>query len=268
MKRSGNKTVLVAAFILLCWCFAVPVKGQVPGAAKPTLAEIDALMVEKTVENCEKAIKGYELLLKDNPKNYEILYKLADAYSVILDIKTAGFLEEKDEYKPILKSLGTTANDYAEKAYKLNHKSKEVVASALRAYAYYSASFGVVKAVFKGAATHYKDLCNELIKMDDKYKGAMGYRFLGKIYIVAPWPVGSDSKALKMFKKAIEKDNATLYSHYFAGELYFEDKEWDLAEKEFTFVRDNPPTNDEAYYFDAYKKKTNEYLAKIAEKKK
>ncbi|MDQ1352729.1 MAG: hypothetical protein QG657_3035 [Acidobacteriota bacterium] len=267
MRRNGKQIMMVVVFLLFGWFLSVPVTGQEPGA-KPTLAEVDALMVDKTVENCEKAIKGYELLLKDDPKNYEILYKLADAYSVILDIKTAGFLEEKDEYKPILKSLGTTANGYAEKAYKLNSKSKDVVASALRAYAYYSASFGVVKAVFKGAAGHYKELCNELIKLDDKFRGAMGYRFLGKLYIVAPWPVGSDSKALKMFKKAIEKDNATLYSHYFAGELYFEDDEYELAEKEFVFVRDNTPSNDEAYYFDEYKKKTLDYLAKIEQKKK
>lgn len=270
MKRNGKKILLVAVFLLLCWSFTVPVKGQEPGSepAKQTLADVDALMVEKTVENCEKAIKGYELLLKDDPKNYEILYKLADAHVCILDIKTAGFMEEKDEYKPLLKNLGKTANDIAQKAYKLNPKSKEVVASALRAYAYYSASFGVMKAVFKGAAGNFKDLANQLIKLDAKFKGAMGYRFLGKLYFVAPWPVGSDSKALKYFKKGIETDNATLYSHYFAGVLYFKDKEYDLAEKEFSIVRDNPPTMDEGYYFEAYKKSTDEYLAKIAKKKK
>lgn len=255
------------AFLLFGWFFSVPVIGQEPGA-KPTLAEIDALMVNKTVENSEKAIKEYELLLKDDPNNYEILYKLADAYICILDIKTAGFLEEKEEYKPMLKSMGKIANDYAHQAYKLNPNSKEVVASTLRAHAYYSASFGLMKAAFSGAAGHFKDLANQLIKMDDKYKGAMGYRFLGKFYLMAPWPVGSESKALKYFKKAIETDNATLYSHYFAGVLYFKDKEWDLAEKEFIFVRDNPPTQDEAYYFDAYKKSADEYLAKIANKKK
>lgn len=267
MRQNGKQIVLVVVFLLFGWFFSVPVIGQEP-VAKPTLAEVDALMVEKTVENCEKAIKGYELLLKDDPNNFEILYKLADAYVCILDIKTDGFMVEKDEYKPLLKDLGKTANDIAQKAYKLNPKSKEVVASALRAHAYYSASFGIVKAVFKGAAGTFKDLANQLIKLDDKFKGAMGYRFLGKLYFVAPWPVGSDSKALKMFKKGIETDNATLYSHYFAGVLYFDDKEWDLAEKEFAFVRDNPPTNDEAYYFGAYKKSADDYLAKIAKKKK
>jgi len=270
MRQNGKKILLVVVFLLFGWFLGVPVIGQEPGSepVKQTLTDVDALMVEKTVENSEKAIKGYELLLKDDPNNFEILYKLADAYVCILDIKTDGFLEEKEEYKPLLKTLGKSANDYAHKAYKLNPNSKEVVATTLRAYAYYSVSFGIVKAIFSGAAGHFKDLANQLIKLDDKFKGAMGYRFLGKFYLMAPWPVGSDSKALKYFKKGIETDNATLYSHYFAGVLYFHDKEWDPAEKEFSFVRDNPPTNDEAYYFGAYKKSADDYLAKIAKKKK
>ncbi|MCU0286919.1 MAG: hypothetical protein MUF15_11030 [Acidobacteria bacterium] len=267
MKEKGKKTLVVMVFLVIGLFSCIQLIGQ-DADSKPTLAEVDALMVDKTVENSEKAIKGYELLLKDDPNNVEILYKLADAYTCILDIKTDGFLVEKDEFKPILKSLGKTANDYAHKAYKLNPNSKEVAAATLRAHAYYSASFGVVKAVFSGAAGHFKDLANQLIKMDEKFKGAIGYRFLGKFYHVAPWPAGSESKALKYFKKAIETDNETLYSHYFAGLLYFKDKEWDLAEKEFAFVRDNPPTNDEAYYFEAYKKSANDYLAKIAAKKK
>ena len=267
MKQNEKKMLLVSVLILIALFICIPVMGQEPDS-KPTLAEVDALMVNKTVENSEKAIEGYELLLKDDPKNVEILYKLANAYVCILDIKTAGFMEEKDEYKPLLTDLGKKANDYAHMAYKLNPNSKDVIASTLRAYAYYSASFGVVKAIFKGAAGHFKDLANQLIKMDDKFMGAIGYRFLGKLYMVAPWPVGSKSKALKYFKKAIETDNSTLFSHYFAGVLYFKDKDYDLAEKEFNFVRDNPPTAEEAYYFDDYTKSANDYLAKIATKKK
>jgi tetratricopeptide (TPR) repeat protein len=206
--------------------------------------------------------------LKDEPNNYEILYKLSDAYIGIIDIKTAYLMEEKDEYKPILKNLGQKASEYAEKALKLNPKSKEAVASAIRAYAYYSSSFGIMKAMFKGAAGHFKDLCNQLIKLDDKFMGALGYLSMGKFYFMAPWPVGSDSKSLSFFKKALAADNATLYSHYYVGVLSFDDKKWDLAEKEFVFVRDNPPIVYEKHYIEAYKKKADEYLAKIAKKKK
>lgn len=267
MKQNEKKVLLVVTFLLIGLSLCIPAIGQEPGS-KPTLAEIDALMVNKTLENSEKAINGYELLLKDDPKNVEILYKLANAYVCVLDIKTAGFMEEKDEYKPLLTDLGKKANDYAHLAYKLDPNNKEVIASTLRAYAYYSASFGVVKAVFKGAAGHFKDLANQLIKIDDKFMDAIGYRFLGKLYMVAPWPVGSNSKALKYFKKAAETNNSALFSHYFAGVLYFKDKDYEPAEKEFILVRDNTPSIEEAYYFDAYKKSADDYLVKIAKKKK
>ncbi len=269
MKCMFKKTLFAGAFLLFFAFFAGSVYGISQEApVKPTLAEVDALITVKTVENCKKAIEGYKLLLKDDPNNYEILYKLAVAHCLIMDIKTHGFIEERDEFKPILKEHGETANNYADKAYKLMPKKKEVVAAALRAYAYHSASFGIVKAIFKGAAGHFKDLANRLIQLDDKFDGAMGHRFLGKLYFVAPWPVGSDSKALKSFKKAISLSPETLYSHYFAGLIYFEDKEYNLAAKEFTFVRDNPPNSNEDYYIEIYKKRAVEYLAKIEKKKK
>lgn len=269
MKRMFKKTLFAGAFLLFLAFFVTSVYGiSQEQPVKPTLADVDALITVKTVDNCKKAIEGYKLLLKDDPNNYEILYKLALAYCYIMDIKTHAFIEERDEFKPILKEYGETANNYADKAYKLMPKKKEVVAAALRAYAYHSASFGVVKAIFKGAAGHYKDLANQLNQLDDSFDQAMGHRFLGKLYFVAPWPVGSDSKALKSFKKAISIAPLALYSHYFAGLLYFEDKEYNLAAKEFAFVRDNPPTSSEDYFIEIYKKRANEYLSRIEKKKK
>jgi tetratricopeptide (TPR) repeat protein len=232
--------------------------------AKPTLASVDGLLSEKSVANCEKAVKACELLLKDAPDSYEILYRLANAYIGIIDIKTSALIEEKDEFKPVLKELGQIANDYAERAYQLNPKHKDVVAANLVSYGYYSASFGIVKAIFKGAAGHYKDLCNQLIEIDDRHLGALGYRLLGKLYHVAPWPVGSKKKALKFFQKAVETDNSVLYSHYYIGVIHFEKRDYDLAEKEFIFVRDNPANACEKHYTDAYKEKARYYLTSLS----
>jgi tetratricopeptide (TPR) repeat protein len=160
--------------------------------------------------------------------------------------------------------MGTIAYDYAAKAYKLKPDDKDVVAANLASYAYYSASFGIVKAIFKGAAGHFKDLANQLIKLDDAYRGAMGYRMLGKFYHVAPWPVGSSKKAVKFFKKAIETDNVALYSHYYLGLLYYQDKKYDLSEKEFKSVWDNEPPDHEKHYIDTYKKMARFYVRQIA----
>jgi tetratricopeptide (TPR) repeat protein len=233
-----------------------------------TLVSLDELMKVKTVENSEKATKGYEMLLKKNHRNPEILYKLANAYIAIIDIKTAALIEEKNEYKPILDKLGKLAYDYACKAMEINPKSKEAVGAALVAYGYYSASFGIIKAVFKGAAGRYKDLANQLIKIDDKYDGALGYRSLGKLYEVAPWPVGSNRKALKCFKQAVKADPSMLYSHYYLGLLYFDKDEYDLAKREFTIVIEKSPCPSEKHFIEPYITESRKYLKKIAKKKK
>ena len=262
--RKGVKVGFIMVFIVICVFFlsGIIVQGQ------ESIEEIDKLMENKTVENCEKAIEGYKALLKNDPENYKILYKLANAYTAILDIKTEAVRVEKDEYKPLLKELGKLAFDYAEKAYKLNPKDKDVVVACLVSYAYQSASFGIVKAILKGAAGHYKDLCNQLIKLDDSYMGGFGYRMLGKLYLVAPWPVGSKSKALEFFKKAVEKDNSGLYSHYYLGFLYYDAKKFDLAKKEFQFVAENEPVYHEKHYIDSYKKMARFYVRLIDRMKK
>jgi tetratricopeptide (TPR) repeat protein len=245
---------------------AVQEKKQVVGSEKSALSleELDILMQEKTIENCEKAIKGYEQLLKKEPENYKFLNKIAKAYITIIDIKTSAMIEEKDEFKPVLEKYGEIANDYAHKAYKINPNDKEVVAVCLVAYGYYSSSFGIIKAIFKGAAGHYKDLCNQLIKLDEKHSGALGYRALGKLYYLAPWPVGSTKKALKNFQKAALTDGTVLNSQYYLGLIYFDKDKYDLAKKAFTFVVENPANEHEKHFIDAYKKASQKYLDKIA----
>lgn len=236
--------------------------------AEISLDSLDELMKEKNIENSEKAIIGYEQLLKKNPRNPEILYKLANAYITIIDIKTAALIKEKDEYKPILDKLGKIAYDYACQALTIDSKCKEAIGAALVAYGYYSASFGILKAIFKGAAGRYKDLANQLIEIDEKYDGALGYRSLGKLYEMAPWPVGSSRKALGCFQKAVIADNSMLYSHYYLGVLYFKKDKYDLAKREFTFVVENPPSPSETHFIELYIAEARNYLKKISEVKK
>ena len=274
MKKKGNKVLLVFLIFSLLFATQLIAEGQgkkqagQSGAAPLTVDDLDELMKVKTVANCEKAFKGYELLLKKEPNNYKLLNKAAKAYITLIDIKTSAMIDEKDEYKPVLAKYGEIANNYAHKAYDINPKDKEVVASCLVAYGYYSSSFGIFKAIFKGAAGHYKDLANELIKIDDKHSGGLGYRSLGRLYHMAPWPVGSSKKALKNFHKAVSINKAVLESHYFLGFIYFDKKKYEIAKEEFTFVVENPAWEEEAHFIAEYKKEAKKYLEKIEKKLK
>ncbi|MCK4835554.1 MAG: tetratricopeptide repeat protein [Candidatus Aminicenantes bacterium] len=267
IKTIQNILVFLILFMMINGTFAGMIlahQKQPEPQAELTIASVDELMKEKSIENCHKAIKGYKLLLKKYPDNLEMLHKIAHAYITIIDIKTYALIEEKDEYKPVLAKYGKIAYEYAEKAYKLNPNCREAVAAALVSYGYYSSSFGIVRAIFKGAAGHYKHLANRLIEIDDKFDGALGYRSLGKLYEVSPWPVGSSRKALKYFKKAVDTDNSLLYSHYYLGLIYFDKGKYDLAKKEFEIVVTNSPHIGEKHFIAPYKERAQRYLTKIA----
>ena len=222
----------------------------------------------KTVENLERAIKEYEAALKIDPDNIEALWKVANAYTYIMQIKSNGIIVEKDEYKPMFKELGKKALDYAEKAREINPKSKEAVTANLRAYAYYCCSFGIIKAVLKGAAGKYKDLAEELIAIDDKHEDGMVYDFLGRLYHVSPWPVGSSKKAMENYLKTVEIAPSRLEAHYFLGVIYLDKKKYDQAKKEFELVVKNPPNRFEEHFIAAFKEDAKRNLALIAEKQK
>jgi tetratricopeptide (TPR) repeat protein len=222
----------------------------------------------KTVEKLEKAIKEYETALKIDHDNFEALWKAALAYVLIIDIKTDALIVEKDENKPIMKDMGKKALDYAEKAYEIDPKNKEVVAVNLRAYAYYSASMGIVKAILKGAAGHYKELANELIALDDTYESGLGYSYLGRLYHMSPWPVGSSKKSMENYLKALKINDKKLDTHYWLGILYLDDKEYDKAKKEFEYVVNNPPIEFEKSWIAAFKDDAKKKLEVIKKKQK
>jgi tetratricopeptide (TPR) repeat protein len=259
--------MVIIFFGVVCLNAPAAASNESPGPDDLSPADIDSLMEVKTVENCRKAIAGYETLLKNDPDNVQALCKIAKAYISIMDIKTSAMIEEKDEYKAMLKEMGKIANDYAQRAYELEPGNKETVAACLVSHGYYSASFGIVKAVFKGAAGRYKRLANQLIDLDETFMGALGYRMLGKLYLVAPWPVGSDKKALKFYKKAVETDGKALHSRYYLGFLYFDDDEYDRAAKEFRLVVESEPCDHEQHYIGAYKESARQFLDKIAKMK-
>jgi tetratricopeptide (TPR) repeat protein len=227
----------------------------------------DALAKKLDIESLEQAICEYEAALKLDPKNYDALCRISDAYIRILDIKTNCLIVEKDEHKSALKRYGRLAQKYAKTAYKINPKGKDAVRANLQSYGYYSASMGIVTAILKGAAGHYIDLAEELIALDDAYWGATGYRSLGRLYYVAPWPLGNYKKAMKCYRKAAAKAPEVLETHYWLGMLHLEKKKLEAARKEFQLVVAGSPTELERHYIGEFKKAAQKQLTKIGRRK-
>ena len=174
-------------------------------------------------------------------------------FSYILDYKTHQLIEERDEYKPYLKDLGSKAEEYARRANEINPKGPEGLAWYAGSYSYHAASMGIVTAILKGAGSKLKDLANALIETDDAYHGAFGYRILGRLNLKAPFPVGSKKKAVEYLKKAVEKSPDDLLNRFWLGETYRQQKEYGKAREQFQFVIDHPPMDIETHVAEFYK---------------
>lgn len=226
----------------------------------------DALVEKMTEESLEKATEEYKKALKIDPESYEALWKIAQAYCYIIDIKTNILIIEKDEYKPILKELGKIAEGYAKKAYKINPNAKEAVSVNLWAYGYRSSAMGIIKAILTGAAGHYKKLARELIEIDDTYRNAHGYKSLGRFYYMAPFPMGSKKKTKLYYEKVLEVVPDLLEPHYWIGMTYLKKDKYNLAKKEFEYVINNPPNEGEKHFIVEFKREAEKQLDLIIEK--
>ena len=236
-------------------------------------AEVQALIQKAddglqtiTEAHCREAIHAYEAALKSDPKNYEANWKASRAYCLILDLKTAGLIEEKEEYKPLLKELGEKAEGYAEKAYTVNPKGLDGLVWYNSSYGYHAASLGILKAILKGAGGKLKKLAHELIEVNDTASDALGYRMLGRFYMNAPFPVGSKTKAARYFEKAVQKAPGSLFNHYWLGEIYLEKKQFEQAKKEFQFVLDHPANPDEKHFSKPTQEAARKRLRELASK--
>ncbi len=249
----------VSAFVLFA--------GQAEGRAsevemKSFIQKGDERLMPVTEAGCREAITEYDAALKTAPDHYEANWKIARAYCLILDIKTAGLIEEKEEYKPLLKEFGEKAESYAEKAYTVNPKGVEGLTWYSASYAYHASSMGILQAILKGAGGKLKKLANELIAVDDAASDALGYRLLGRLYFSAPFPVGNKTKALEYFKKSVEKAPGSLFNHYWLGEAYRAKEKEKEARIEYQFVLDHPPTENEKHFSDSTREAARQRLKK------
>lgn len=215
---------------------------------KSLIQKGDQALQTVTEARCMEAIRSYGAALEMDPENYEANWKTSKAYCLILDLKTAGLIEEKEEYKPLLKDLGAKAEHHAEKAYAVNPLGPEVLAWYNSSYGYHASSMGILQAILAGAGEKLKKIANELIQVDDAYGDALGYNMLGRFHLNAPFPVGSKRKAVEYLEKSVEKAPGSLFNHYWLGEAYLKEKKFEEAKKEFQFVLDHPPTQDEKHF--------------------
>jgi tetratricopeptide (TPR) repeat protein len=271
-KRIFQSTLLISVVILL----PVSINAQAQDIKdsdeiKALVLKGNVLMSKRQLINYEKATLQFRKALLKEPENYDLMIRVADALNHIMRAKTngniillSGKIQDNERNKTIWSKYATEALKLSEKAVKANPDDRKALLTYAESYLYLSSSFGILKAIFKGAAEQYKRNANALITKYPKADDALGDIYMGAFYAVAPWPLSSRKKARKHFKNALKLAPESIRSHYYVGLQAFIDNEYKTAKKEFDFVIDNPCTRNSEYdYCSFMKKEAEKGLVKI-----
>jgi tetratricopeptide (TPR) repeat protein len=272
LKRIFQSTLLISVVILL----PVSINAQAQdiedsGEINALVLKGNVLMSKRQLINYEKATLQFRKALLKEPENYDLMIRVADALNHIMRAKTNGNIillsgktQDNERNKTIWSNYATEALKLSEKAVKANPGDRRALLTYAESYLYLSSSFGILKAIFKGAAEQYKKNANTLITKYPKADDALGDIYMGAFYAVAPWPMSSRKKARKHFENALKLAPKSIRSHYYVGLQAFIDNEYQTAKKEFDFVIDNPCTRNSEYdYCGFMKKEAEKGLVKI-----
>ncbi len=243
---------------------------------KAAVRDGDALMAKRSLDSYEKALAKYRAALSQEPDNTDYMLKTSQALICMMrvmtngnTVKIDGTTQDDEKNKAVWAKYGPEAVKLAEAV--KNKRSDDPVAQNAYAesYMYYSSSFGIIQAIFKGAATQYKENARMLIKIAPKLDDAIGDIYMGAFYIAAPWPLSDIGEAEKHIKKAVELCPDSVRAHHYTAIIAIKKKNYDVAKKELDVVLNSEcTTGPEHDYCGWLKGQAEKGLAIVAEKTK
>ncbi len=281
MKLHSKKTYFFITIFLYALLFfntfiihtPLELKAESDNNMKSLLKEGDMSLAKRSLAGYEKALAKYKEALSKEPGNIEIMTKTANALNHIMRVKTNGNTlridgntHDNEKNKKIWGKYGKEAVKLSEKAFKEKSDDCFTLNVYAESYMYYSSSFGILTAIFKGAAGQYKEnsygLINKCPKMDD----AVGDIYMGCFNIVAPWPLSDLDDARDHFNNTLKLAPDSVRSHYSVGIIAIKDGKYDLAKKELTYVIENKCTKGPEHDFCGYIKDEAKKGIAIADK--
>ncbi len=246
-----------------------------PPVEKTALAEGDEILGSKhDAASFERAVVIFDAELAKKPGDLELSLKLCTALNAVMRAKTAGNLalvkgtSDTPANKRVWGELGKRAHDLCTTVQKARPKDLETALQVAESYMYLSSSMGIIQAVMSGAADQYKKNADHILALDKRADDGVGDVYHGAFFIVAPWPMADVKKAREHFAKSAAVAPRSVRNRYYVGLSAFKDGDFAVAEKEFSFARDNPcTTKSEIDFCSAIKAQAKIGLAEIAKKK-
>lgn len=224
--------------LLATMLFCLASTGQ-PADEAELLARADTLAAGTGRTERLAAAELYERLLAARPDDFTLLLEAASVLNAVMAHETNANLplidgaQDTEAHKKIWRELGERALRHAEKARALRPKHERALGEYAAAYAFRSASMGIVTAITKGAAGQFKENANALIEHAPRYDDGIGYFYLGAFHIVAPWPMRDLDDAEEYLKKALAISPGSVRNQYGMGVLRYRKDERDEARRHF-----------------------------------
>ena len=204
-----------------------PVAAAADAAPTTPLAEADALMQSRGLAGCTRAVELYKGLLSKAPDDAMLQLKTADALNCVMRIRTdnnnvlVDALNDTEPHKKIWRDLGGEAVELAKKGYAQRPGDPWALSVYADAYMFQSSSYGILEALFKGAADTYVKNATGLIETKPLYDHGVGHILLAAFNIVAPWPVSDGSKALANAQAAAKLYPRSRRAQYYLGVVHY-----------------------------------------------
>lgn len=199
-----------------------------------TLQELDSLYDQRLeLEPVKKIVSECQAMLKENPRGYELLWRLSRAY-FHLARESASSNEKLDLYK---------------KAVDTGRQAAEANPSRPEGHFWLgisTAGLGETKGILKSLTStgDVKKEMEQVVAIDDTYEEGGAYRILGRVEHKVPRVFGgSKTRSYEYYKKALAIAPDNTYTHLFLAELLTDDGKTQEAHKELELIlkaKNNP----------------------------
>lgn len=187
----------------------------------------DQLYMEREdINKARHAFEKYKEIIKENPMNYEALWKAA---------KTGFYLGEVLKSKKQKRKIVKQSIKFAKRAIKIKPDGVDGHFWLGVNYTKYGEIKGVLKALF--LIKPAKREMRKVINLDNAYEGAGAYVVLGRIYSQVPGLFGGSNRMARFYYKKAKKicpDNSL--NLLFMAETYWDLKERELAIKTLEYI--------------------------------